>query len=194
MLPRFQAGQFITFVYNPPAKPPPKQPARPQQVPDLDPTGKPRLGPDGKPRMVTQAVRPQAPPPPPSDPNKEVMVIHPNWQGKVHAIDLKRLTPAEVQTLRAVMDPKVKAAVDAGQWPVEGAPPYPLVKDILMRMDPVELIKNPLAFYTRLVKPFIRNKDVYRQYFPTFVSNVKVVEESKVQGNLTNPAPLFKKI
>lgn len=186
MLPRFEAGQFITFMYSPPPPPPPKQPMRPKIVRTI--------GPDGRLHKTVEPVRPQAPPPPPSDPNKEVMVLHPNWHGKVHAIDLKRLTPAEQQTLHAIMDPKVKAAVDAGQWPVEGAPPYPLVRDILSRMDPAELIKNPLAFYQRFVKPFIRDKDVYRQYWPRFISNVRVVEESKVQGQVSNPAPLFKKL
>lgn len=159
---RFEAGQFITFTYNPPPKalPPPK---------------------------------PGQPPPPVSDKNKEVLVLHPNWHNKIHAIDLKRLTPAEVQVLKAVMDPKVKASIDAGQWPVEGVPPYPLIRDILSRMDPVELIKNPLAFYQRLIKPFIRNKDCYRQYWPNYVYGVRVVQESKVQGQVTNPKPLFHK-
>ena len=159
---RFEAGQFITFTYNPPAKtlPPP---------------------------------RPGQPPPPVSDKNKEVFVLHPNWHNKIHAIDLKRLTPAEGQVLRAIMDPKTKAAVDAHQWPVEGVPPYPLIRDILSRMDPAELIKNPLAFYQRLVKPFIRDKDCYRQYWPQYVYGVRVVQESKVQGQVTNPKPLFHK-
>jgi len=88
----------------------------------------------------------------------------------------------------------VKAAVDAGQWPVEGAPPYPLLRDILRRCDPTELIKSPIAFYQQLIKPFIRGKDVYRQYHPQFISNVHVVQETKVVGHITNPAPLFKKI
>lgn len=177
---RFEAGQFITFTYRPPTKPPRQ---RYKQVQQLQPDGK----------MKTVLVPTSEPPPPPSDPNKEVLVLHPSWHNKIHAIDLKRVTPAEEQVLRAVMDPKTKQAIDAGQWPVEGVPPYPLIRDILTRMDPVELIKNPLAFYQRLIKPFIRDKDCYRVYWPNYVYSVRVVQESKVQGQVTNPKPLFHK-
>jgi len=138
-------------------------------------------------------LRPGQPPPPVSDHNKEVLVLHPGWQGKVHAIDLKRITPAEVQVLKSIFDPKVKAAIDAGQWPVDGVPPYPLIRDILHRYDPNELIKNPIAAYQALVKPFIRNKDCYRLYFPQFMGGVQVIQESNVPGHVTNPRPLFHK-
>ena len=127
------------------------------------------------------------------DKSKEIMVLHPNWHHKIHGIDLKRLTPAEGQVLHAIMDPETKRKVDAHEWPIQGVPAYPLIRDILSRMDPVELIKNPLSFYQRLVKPFIRDKDCYRQYNPQYVFGVRVVQESKVQGHVTNPAPAFGK-
>jgi hypothetical protein len=180
---RFKAGQFISFTYNPP--PPPEKTPRTLY--------KYVKGPSGETQRIPVPPTPK-PPVPPSDKSKQVLVLHPNWNNKIQAIDLARITPAEQQVLKAIMDPNVKAKVDAGTWPVEGVPPYPLVRDILARMDPVELIKNPLAFYTRLVKPFIRNKDCYRQYWPQYVFGVKVIEESHVQGHVTNPRPLFKKI
>lgn len=178
---RFEAGQFITFMYRPPVQP---------QKPKMKYVQQKQV--DGSIKRIT--VPSTDPPPAPSDPNKEVMVLHPNWHGKVHAVDLKRLTPAESQVLKSVMDPETKQKVDAGQWPVDGVPNYPLIRDILKRFNPNELIKNPLSFYQLLIKPFIRDKDVYRQYFPNFCFNVKVVQESKIQGQLINPAPLFKKI
>lgn len=158
---RFEAGQFITFTYNPPAK-------------------------DVRQRAGLQTA-------PIKDKAKEILVLHPNWHGKVHGIDLKNLTPAEGQVLRAIMDPETKRKIDGGEWPVAGVPPYPLIRDILTRLDPVELIKNPLAFYQQLIKPFIRDKDCYRQYWPHYVYGVKVVAESHVQGAVTNPKPLFGK-
>lgn len=182
---RFEAGQFITFSYNPPPPVPPKpRPAR---------YVKRRL-PDG--RVVQELVPAKAapPPPPPRDPAKEVFVLHPNFRNQMHAIDMKRLTPAEGQIVKAFMDPAVKAAVDAGQWPVPNAPNYSLLRDILRRTDPTELIKQPMAFYAQLVKPFIRQSDAYRRYDPRFISNVRVVQESKVVGHVTNAAPLFKKV
>ena len=185
---KFEAGQFISFTYNPPAKP--EKRAYRQQAPKVV------IGPDGKQKFVPQpAVRPPiVGQDRPVDKNKSILVIHPHWDNKIHGIDMTRITPAEVQVLKSVMDPKVKAQIDQGIWPVEGAPSYPLIRDILSRMDPVELIKNPLAFYQRLIKPFIRNKDCYRQYWPQYVYGVKVLQESSVQGPITNPKPLFKKI
>jgi hypothetical protein len=120
------------------------------------------------------------------DPFKEVLVLHPGWQGKVHALDLKRVTPAEREVLQAIFDPASKG----------GRHRIPLVNDILRRMDPVVLVKNPIGFYQRMVKPFLRTAgDCYRQYWPQYIVNAQVVERTKVEGKVTNPAaaPLFKK-
>jgi hypothetical protein len=120
---------------------------------------------------------------------KEVLVLHPNWQRKVHAIDLKRLTLAEREVLREVLDPKTRESVKAGK-----RSRIPLVNDIVTRMNPLEEIKNPVSFYSRFVKVFLRNKDAYRQYHPDRMSNVTVVKESNVTGKVINPNPLFHKV
>jgi hypothetical protein len=162
---RFEVGQFITFNYNPPARDVRKRPGL-QTVQGLQPLER-------------------------HDREKSILVLHPMWQNMMHGVDLKRLTPAETQTLKAVMDPKIKAQVDQGVWPVQGCPPYPLIRDILRRFDPTELAKNPVLFYQSLVKPFIRDKDCYRKYNPSYVFGVKVVVETHVQGTVTNPRPAF---
>lgn len=187
---KFEAGQFITFTYRPPAKPAPQ----PRQV--LQNVVRPVRQPDGTTRQVSQQVLQTVAPKvePPSDPSKSILVLHPGYHNKVHGIDLTRITPAEVQTLKAIFDPKVKAAVDRGEWPVEGAPPYPLVRDILRRMEPLEAVKNPVLAYQTLVKPFIRQKDCYRQYWQQWMFSARVVVESHVQGQVVNPKPLFKKL
>jgi hypothetical protein len=184
MGPRIEPGSFVKFVYRPPP-PPPKRVYVRKIVPQKQQ--------DGSVKQV-QAMVPQKIVEPVKDQNKEAFILHPNWNGKVHAVDLGRITPAEIQVLHAVMDPNVKAQVDQGVWPIEGVPPYPLIRDILRRMDPAELIKNPLAFYQQMIKPFIRGKDSYRQYFPQHMFSLQVIAESHVQGAMTNPKPLFKKI
>lgn len=118
------------------------------------------------------------------EPDKEVMVLHPNWRNQLHGIDLKRLTPAQVDVLHQIMDPETKTKGSR----------VSLVNDILRRMDPVEEIKNPLTFYVKMVKPFLRGADAYRRYNVPQMSNVTVLRESKVSGGVTNPAPLFKKM
>lgn len=120
---------------------------------------------------------------------KEVLVLHPGWQGKMHAIDLKRLTAAERGVLQAILDPKTRDKVKAGK-----PHRFPLVNDIVKRMNPLEEIKNPVSFYSRFVKVFLRNKDAYRQYFPNRMINVTVVKRTNVQGTVINPKPLFHKV
>jgi hypothetical protein len=120
---------------------------------------------------------------------KEVLVLHPGWQGKMHAIDLKRLTAAERAVLQAVLDPKTRDKVKAGK-----PHRFPLVNDIVKRMNPLQEIKNPVSFYTRFVKVFLRNKDAYRQYFPNRMINITIVKKTDVKGNMINPNPLFHKV
>jgi hypothetical protein len=118
---------------------------------------------------------------------KEVLVLHPHWHGRLHGIDLKRLTEAERDVLYAILDEKQVAAAKAGKKPHK----FPLVNDILRRMDPLQEIKNPVGFYTRFVKVFLKNKDAYRTYTPVKMSAVTIVKQSDVRGRITNPKPLF---
>ncbi len=128
-----------------------------------------------------------------SDPHKQVLILHPSWVGKAHAIDLKRVTPAEVQVLKSIMDPEAKAEFDrTGQLP-QGIPHYPLIIDVFRRMNPPEDIKQPISFYQKFVRPFIRDKDCYRTFFPAFISGITVLRESEVRGAVVNPRPLFHK-
>ena len=117
---------------------------------------------------------------------KEVLVLHPNWMGKVHGIDLKRLTQAEREVLDDILNPTLREEVHAGK-------PHriPLVNDILRRMNPVEEIKNPVSFYSRFVKVFLRNKDAYRTYDQHKMVNVTISQKTQVHGTVTNPKPLF---
>ncbi len=113
---------------------------------------------------------------------KEVLVLNGNWQHKVHAIDLKRLSPAEREVLEDVLDPEQKDKVHR----------IPLVNDIKRKMDPLALIRNPVIFYTKFVKPFLRGKDAYRQYIPGRMSGITVVRGAKIStGKKPVERPLF---
>lgn len=123
-----------------------------------------------------------------SDSYKEAFVLNPSWNGKVQALDLKRMTPAEADVVRAIMDPQNKGKQHR----------IPLVNDVFRRMDPIELISNPIGFYQRFVKPFIHGKDVYRQYWPSRMSGIQVIKQSEAVAHVQNPMgamrkPLFKK-
>lgn len=117
---------------------------------------------------------------------KEVFVLHPNWKGKLHALDLKRMTLAQVEVIKAIFDPQYKNGAKHH--------PYPLVNDILRRMDPAEEIKNPMSFYQKFCKPFLRTAgDVYRTYEHGKMSGVQLMRASTMEGHQFNPKPLFHK-
>lgn len=121
------------------------------------------------------------------------MVLHPNWGGKLHAIDLKRLTPAERQVLMEVLDPKTYEPGYRSK--------HSLVEDIKKRMNVLNEIKNPLSFYHKFVRPFIKGKDVYRQYETARMSNPVVSKNPSSSGAMgsqstaptRNTGGLFKK-
>lgn len=129
------------------------------------------------------------------DKHKEIFVLNPQWLGEVHGIDLKRLTVAEREVLATVFDPtraqRVKGTV-ASRPPSPGI--KPLVDDILRRMDPRQEILNPMSFYQKFVKPFLKQKDAYRRYKPTRMQNITVSRQSTVLGQVQNPKPLFHKV
>ena len=115
---------------------------------------------------------------------KEVFVLNPLWQGKMHGLDMKRMTQAEREVIVAVFDPRTK----------KGLHRIPLVNDILRRMNPLVEVKNPMSFYQKFVKVFIRNKDVYRMYETVKMLNATVVKQTNVLGGVNNPKPLFHKV
>lgn len=120
------------------------------------------------------------------DNQKEVLVLQPEWQGKMHALDLKRVTPAEREVLFELFDPRTYEPGHRSR--------YPLVEDVRRRMDPLEEVKNPMAFYTKFVKVFLRTAgDCYRTYFSARMNGVQIVRESGVRGRQYNPRPLFSK-
>ena len=103
--------------------------------------------------------------------DKEVVVLNPSWQGMVHAIDLKRVTPAEREVLEFIFDPANRGKRHK----------LSLVNDILGRMDPPRDVLSPAAFYVKFVKPFVRDKDAYRTYFPERMQDVKVLPRKPPQ-------------
>lgn len=115
---------------------------------------------------------------------KEVMVLNPNFGGMMHAIDMKRLTQAEREVLTAIFDPASKGKHHH----------LALVNDVLRRMDPIEEVKNPMSFYQKFVKVFLKNKDAYRKYEHGRIINATIVKESAVIGGVTNPTPVFHKV
>lgn len=130
------------------------------------------------------------------DRHKEVFVLNPQWLGEMHGIDLKRLTVAEREVLAVIFDARKAQKIKGRIQLTNAVSPAiaPLVQDILRRMDPTTEILNPMAFYQKFVKPFLRGKDAYRRYKPTQMQGITVSRRSSVMGQVTNPKPLFHKV
>jgi len=112
---------------------------------------------------------------------KQVFVIHELWNGKMHALDMKRMTVAEREVLTIVMDPKMKGKRHR----------IPLVNDILARMDPPTLLENPVSFYNQFVKQFIKDKDVYRTFYPPKMTGIQKVKSGDRVMSVMGGKPLF---
>lgn len=120
---------------------------------------------------------------------KEVLVLHPHWQGKVHAIDLKRLSPFQRELLETVMTWDWRKHKEH-----ESPSRNPAVNDILRRMNPRREVKNPKIFYIKFVKPFLGGTDAYRVYFPGMMSGVTVAKDTTISGKKPEvERPLFGK-
>lgn len=113
---------------------------------------------------------------------KLVLILNPKWHNKVHAIDLDRMSPVERGLVQAVLDP------DTYHRPH----PNPMVNAIRQRLDPLQLISNPLAFYTRFLRPFIHQRqiDIYRQYIPHRMHDETVVKRMTISGKPKVSHPL----
>lgn len=115
---------------------------------------------------------------------KEVLVLHPFWNNKLHGVDLKRLSPAERKVLEIVMDPEQNKKPSR----------VPLINNIMKRMDPSVLVNNPVAFYSQFVKPFLNRKEAYRTYIPHNMTGVTVQKNVQISGAPKQPEkPLFGK-
>jgi hypothetical protein len=118
-------------------------------------------------------------------PYKErVLILNPMYNNLMHGLDMEMLSDAEVETLEAVLDPDQEGKHHR----------IPIVNDTLARMKPWEEIRNPLAFYTKFVKPFLGGKDAYRTYNPGLMRDVIVLKKTDIKGNVVNSNPLFKKV
>jgi hypothetical protein len=118
------------------------------------------------------------------DPHKEVLVLHPFWNNKLQGIDLKRLSPNDRGILEAILDPET----------YDKPHKLPIVNDIRKRLDPMLLVRNPQAFYSRFIKQFLpkRGIDAYRQYIPRRMSNITRIRQAKIMtGKPPVRNPLF---
>lgn len=121
---------------------------------------------------------------------KEVMVLNKGWRDidwgpgelLVHALDFKIMTEAERYVLREIFSPDPNIRKKRHR--------YPIITQILQKSDPItQAHYNPLGFYKIVVKPFMKNKKLYRQYYPSRMSSIQLVSNAPEEVSTTSPIP-----
>lgn len=109
----------------------------------------------------------------------QALILHPDWSGSVHAINLNQMSQREINFLTALIDPFFAKEI--------------IQKDASLKADllriPKEInITSPHQFYLRVIKPFIRLYDGYRLYKSNKMLNIKVVKSYQdIQRRLKTP-------
>jgi hypothetical protein len=103
----------------------------------------------------------------------QVLILHNNWQGTVHGINLNNLSDQEINYVKAVLNPDF--AEEISKKDVR-------IRQQLQRVSNINLlnITSPYDFYLRFIKSFIRQYDSYRRYKPQNMLNIKVITKKEV--------------
>ena len=112
----------------------------------------------------------------------QVLVLHDNWAGNCHGINLNQMSQQEINYLTAIVDPFF--AQDIVKKDMR-------IRQELQRLSTQKLqVTSPQDFYQRFIKNFTRNYDGYRLYKPEKMINVRIVKSYKdIQQKLTAKAP-----
>ena len=110
------------------------------------------------------------------DPFPQVLILHNNWNGLVHALNFNYLSDHEINYLKAVMNPTY--AKEISKTDVQ-------IRQQLMQVGAASAvsgvrIESPHDFYIRIVKPFIKKYDSYRLFKPEGISGVKVITKREI--------------
>lgn len=110
------------------------------------------------------------------DPYPNVLVLHDNWQGKIHGINTNQFSQQEINYITAIIDPFFAEEIIKKDGRIRAE---------LQRLPRDLNILSPHHFYLNFVKAFIRDYDGYRLFFPNKMLNVKVVKRySDIQQRL----------
>ena len=111
------------------------------------------------------------------DRNPKVLVLHTNWRGLLHCLNLNYLTNDEINTLRMVLDPLFEMKY-RDKLKQKNATAYAELERIINRSGNPR-ITTPHDFYVRVIKPFIqvRGWDPYRLYHPEKMTAIRVLEK-----------------
>jgi hypothetical protein len=137
---------------------------------------------------------------------RNVLILNPRHNGKLHGIALDKLNPAQQEVIVRAFDPVEILKYSEGKYDNPITPVERLTKDIFDRLDgnPLLKVKDKHNFYVQFVRPLLKSYgDVYRQFFVNRMHGVSNVsagqggigpEQRKLSNVSQSDMPLFKRL
>ena len=125
------------------------------------------------------------------DKHPKLLVLHTNWEGLIHGLNLNYLTNEEINTVRMILDPSFE--MNYRESMTKKSPEAVAEFDRIMQGAANANITSPNDFYVRVVRPFIitRGWDPYRLYRPEKMSGIRIVQKRQhLEGQ---PQSMFQK-
>lgn len=110
---------------------------------------------------------------------RKVLVLHPNYQGKMHALKWDFLTASQQNMIRMLLDPSF--AEEKKQSLVRQDPRSVQIFDAITQGEVTEDIRDPAQFYDKVIKQLIghlkgqKQRDPYRQYLVGQITNSRTL-------------------
>jgi len=109
----------------------------------------------------------------------QVLVLHENWKGNVHALNFNYLDEQERNYVKAILNPTFAEEISKKD---------PQIRMELARVGAAAVttgkqIDSPYSFYVRFVKGFAKKHNSYRKYKPEKIFNVRILAtKDEMQG------------
>jgi hypothetical protein len=114
----------------------------------------------------------------------QILVLHNRWArknfphevAKVHGLNLNVFSEYELAVIYSVLNPDLVARYEKTKPQIAHYVRSLHQTVIKQGLD----IENPLDFYTKFIRQFVKSSDGYRLYFPEKMVNVKVITKREV--------------
>lgn len=110
-----------------------------------------------------------------NDKNPIVLVVTPRWNGKMHGINLKNMPERERRLIMKIANP------DYNISQLSYIDKIPALKNIITKRQKDLNNISSYSFYYKYIASFARRYNCYRQYNPSYMGSVKILDYDKVR-------------
>lgn len=122
------------------------------------------------------------------DPNPKVLVLHPDFEGKMHGLNIGYFSQNDMNMLRMILSVGFEQRYKASL--TRQSPEAVKLFEKIMSEASVTDINSPQQFYYQVIKPIIkpRGYEPYRQYTVQKIGAITIVERAEVMTSDVDPA------